>query len=152
LRGLELAAKSHAEQGENAMSVEGNKQIIRNWFSAVNSGDEPAILDMLSQDFEFRGMGRSPEWVKYVWGRADFAAAPRSMSESMVSPIQMEIVGMIAEGDEVAVEAKTDSMLKNGKKYDNAYHFVFVIRDGLVSQVREYCCTHLVNHVFGPDA
>jgi hypothetical protein len=139
------------DQGEGIMAAENNKQLIRNWFTAVNRGDEPAILDMLTEDFVFRGMGRSPEWVRYTWGRTEFAAAPRSMSQGMKTPIQLEIVGMIGEGDQVAAEARTDSVLNNGKIYDNAYHFVFVVRDGLISQVREYCCTYLVNDCFGPE-
>src|SRR3546814_1361371 len=61
----------------------------------------------------------------------------------------MEIVGMIAEDSQVAVEAQTDAELMNGKQYDNAYHFVFVIRDDLISEVREYCCSYLVEDCFG---
>jgi ketosteroid isomerase-like protein len=131
------------------MSTEQNKQLIQKWVATVNGGNEPAILDMLAEDFIFEGMGRSPAWVKYTWGREPFAAAPRTMSALMKSPIQLEIVGMIAEGDQVAVEAKTDSDLLNGKKYDNAYHFVIVVRDGKIAKVKEYCCSHLVNECFG---
>jgi ketosteroid isomerase-like protein len=131
------------------MSTETNKQAILKWFEAVNRGDEPGILATLTDDFVFKAMARSPKWVQYRWNKQEFAAAPKSMSTLMKTPIQMEVVGMIAEGDQVAVEAKTDSDLKNGKKYDNAYHFVFVVRDGLISEVREYCCSHLVEECFG---
>ena len=131
------------------MSTEQNKAVVRTWFDAVNRGDEPAILATLSEDFAFVAMARSPEWLKYRWGRQEFAAAPRAMSTLMKTPVVMEIVGMLAEGDSVAVEAKTDSLLNNGKVYDNAYHFVFVIRDGLITEVREYCCSYLVEDVFG---
>jgi hypothetical protein len=131
------------------MSAEQNKATVVKWFDAVNRGDEPAILDLLTEDFLFVAMARRPEWLKYRWGRQEFAAAPKSMSTLMKTPIVMEIVGLIAEDDTVAVEAKTDAELNNGKTYDNAYHFVFVFRDGLILQVREYCCSYLVEDVFG---
>src|SRR3546814_7921018 len=74
-------------------------------------------------------ISRRPEWIRYRWGREEFAAAPKAMSTVLKTPVVMEIVGMIAEDSQVAVEAQTDAELMNGKQYDNAYHFVFVIRD-----------------------
>jgi ketosteroid isomerase-like protein len=131
------------------MSAEANKQAVRQWFAAVNRGDEQAILAQLTDDFRFKAMARSPVWLKYDWSGQEFAAAPKSMSTLLKTAIQMEIVGLIAEGDNVAVEAQTDVEMVNGKRYDNAYHFVFAFRDGLISQVREYCCSYLVEECFG---
>jgi hypothetical protein len=39
--------------------------------------------------------------------------------------------------------------MNNGKIYDNAYHFVFTFRDGIIREVLEYCCTYTVFDVFG---
>ncbi len=131
------------------MSTETHKQIIRDWFKAVNAADETAIMALLTPDFQFKAMARAPQWLIYRWGGQEFAAAPKAMSTLLKTPIVMHIVGMIAEGDEVAVEADTDAELNNGKRYNNAYHFVFVMRDGLISEVREYCCSYLVEQCFG---
>jgi ketosteroid isomerase-like protein len=131
------------------MSTETNKKTIRTWFDAVNRGDEQSILALLTDDFVFKAMARSPEWIIYRWTGQEFAAAPKSLSTLLKTPIIMEIVGMIGEDNEVTVEAQTDAELKNGKRYNNAYHFVFVFRDGLISEVREYCCSHLVEECFG---
>lgn len=130
-------------------NVQDSKNVVRQWFDAVNRGDEQGILDVLTDDFLFRAMARSPKWIQYRWGKAEFAAAPKAMGTVMKRPVVMEIVGMIGEGNEVAVEACTDGELNNGKIYDNAYHFVFVVRDGQIAQVREYCCSHLVEECFG---
>lgn len=131
------------------MSIENNKQVIRRWFDEVNVGNEAGILALLTDDFRFKAMARRPEWIIYNWSGQEFAAAPKAMSTLLKTPIVMEIVGMIAEGDEVAVEAKTDAELINGKRYDNAYHFVFVFRDEKIAEVREYCCSYLVEDCFG---
>src|SRR3546814_15926813 len=63
-------------------------------------------------------MARRPEWIRYRWGREEFAAAPKAMSTVLKTPVVMEIVGMIAEDSQVAVEAQTDAELMNGKQYD----------------------------------
>lgn len=131
------------------MSTEDNKHLVRRWFDAVNHGSEQDILALLADDFQFKAMARRPEWIRYRWGREEFAAAPKAMSTVLKTPVVMEIVGMIAEDSQVAVEAQTDAELMNGKQYDNAYHFVFMIRDGLISEVREYCCSYLVEDCFG---
>src|SRR3546814_20342561 len=55
---------------------------------------------------------------------------------------------MIGEGDDVAVEAETDSEMLNGRRYNNRYHFVFRLRDGKFCEVREYSCSHLAQNCF----
>src|SRR3546814_5842417 len=120
------------------MTVEANKQLIRDWFDAVNRGDEAAVLAMTAEDFRFETMARAPDWMLYKWDRYQFAAARAAMSSVMKAPIQLSIAGMIGEGDDVAVEAETDSEMLNGRRYNNRYHFVFRLRDGKFCEVREY--------------
>lgn len=131
------------------MSIEANKQAVRDYFAAINRGDEPAILAMTTDDFLFQTMARAPEWLLPKWGREDFATVPSAMSRVLKAPIQLQIVKMIAEGDSVAVEAETDSEMLNGKRYNNRYHFVFELRDGKFREVREYSCSHLAQTCFG---
>lgn len=130
------------------MSIEQNKQVVRNWFDAVNAGREDDILDMTTDDFQFKAMARQPEWMLYNWDRNEFAKVPSTMSQLMTSPIQLRIVDLTAEGDRVAVEAETDSQMLSGKRYNNAYHFVFKLRDGKFYEVREYSCSHLAQSCF----
>lgn len=131
------------------MSLEANKQVIRNYFDAINRADGEAILNMTTEDFRFKTMSRAPEWMLYEWNREEFAAVPPTMSQLMKSPIQLQILGMIAESDNVAVQAETDCEMLNGRRYNNAYHFVFRLRDGKLREVLEYSCSHLAQHCFG---
>lgn len=131
------------------MSIEGNKQVVRSWFAAVNAGDEAAILAMTNEDFSFLTMARGPEHLLYNWDREQFSKVPSTMSQVMESPIQLKINDMTAEGDRVAVEAETDSRMLSGKRYNNAYHFVFKLRDGKFTEVREYSCSFLAQSCFG---
>jgi len=131
------------------MGIEENKQVVREYFAAINRGDEQGILDMTTQDFLFQTMARAPEWLLPKWGREDFARVPSTMSALMKAPIQLSIAGMIAEGDSVAVEAETDGEMLNGRRYNNRYHFVFELRGGKLREVREYSCSHLAQTCFG---
>jgi uncharacterized protein len=131
------------------MSIEKNRQVIAAYFDAVNRGDKDAILTLLADEFVFKGMGRHPDWMRYQWGREAFADAPRDMSAKMKKPIVMNLVGMIAEADQVAVQADSFAEMKSGKIYDNAYHFVFTFKNDKIQEVLEYCCTYTVFDVFG---
>jgi ketosteroid isomerase-like protein len=131
------------------MSIEDNKAVVRSWFDAVNRGDEAEILTMLADDFVFQTMARQPEWLLYTWNREQFSKVPSSMSAVLTAPIQLKIVDMTAEGERVAVEAETDSEMLNGRRYNNAYHFVFKLRDNKFFEVREYSCSHLAQTCFG---
>jgi uncharacterized protein len=131
------------------MSTDANKQTIEKYFDAMNRQDNKAIRELLTDDFVFKGMGRHPDWMRYQWGADAFADAPRDMSTKMNKPIKMNLVGMIAEGDKVAVQADSYGEMKNGKTYDNAYHFVITFKNGKMKEVLEYCCTYTVFEVFG---
>lgn len=131
------------------MGIEENKALVRGWFAAVNCGDEAAILDSTAEDFVFMTMAVQPEWLQYRWDREQFAKVPANMSAVLTAPIQLRIVDMTAEGDRVAVEAETDSEMLNGRRYNNAYHFVFKMRGGKFTEVREYSCSHLAQMCFG---
>ena len=55
--------------------------------------------------------------------------------------------GLTAEGDRVAVEAESFAKMKNGKTYQNKYHFLFIVRDGKIQSVKEYLDTIHANEV-----
>lgn len=131
------------------MGTEQNKQAVIAWLDAVNSADEQAILDLVAEDFVFKTMARRPEWLKYRWNRQEFAAAPKAQSSLMVSPIKMQMVRIVGEGDVVVLEGESDGWLKNGKHYDNAYSLIFSFAGGKIQEVREYSCSHLVVETFG---
>ncbi len=53
-----------------------------------------------------------------------------------------------AEGERVAVETESYSEMNNGKVYNNLYHFVFVVRDGKIHEVKEFLDTEHTRAVF----
>jgi len=67
------------------------------------------------------------------------------MASQLKDGLKMTVKGLIAEGDKVAVEVESYGELQNGRVYNNEYHFSITIRDGKISEVREYLDTQ---HVF----
>ena len=63
--------------------------------------------------------------------------------------IKVHIDPLMAEGERVVLEARGEAQTKDGRAYDNSYCIVVTVRDGKVSQVREYLDAELVTRVFG---
>lgn len=74
--------------------------------------------------------------------RAEYTGAVKSMLLT-AQRRKVEIVGMIAEGDTVAAEIRSE-MHFGDRVYRNAYHDLFVVRDGLIVHGREYFDTAAV--------
>ncbi|HVF61654.1 MAG TPA: nuclear transport factor 2 family protein [Thermoanaerobaculia bacterium] len=56
----------------------------------------------------------------------------------------LAVKGLLAEGDKVAVEVEGHGTLRDGRRYDQEYHFVMTLRDGKIAAVREYLDTQQV--------
>ncbi len=59
----------------------------------------------------------------------------------LFSDVAIEFTALHADGDTVIVEERMRASLPDGRRYDNAYCFVFELKDGRISQVREYMDT-----------
>jgi ketosteroid isomerase-like protein len=69
---------------------------------------------------------------------ADFLKVIELFDAKFERHITMQVNGVTAEGDRVAVEAESHGLLKNGKTYNNTYHFLFLFRDGKICLTKEY--------------
>ena len=56
----------------------------------------------------------------------------------------------VIDGDKVAVEAESFMKLRNGRVYNNHYHFAIEMKDGQMLKIKEYMDTHHAYTVFGP--
>jgi uncharacterized protein len=123
--------------------AETNKQIVRRFLGAVESGDIDVIEALQAPDCTW--------WV--VGGgdmtRAEYTDAVKGMLLT-ASTRKVEIIGIIAEGNTVAAEVRSE-MHFGDRVYANEYHDLFVIRDGLIVHGREYFDTSKVAAFFGPQ-
>lgn len=70
--------------------------------------------------------------------KAEFLAMAEGFRSLLAGPMSLTVKGVTAEGDRVAVEAESYGPLKNGKVYNNTYHFLFQFRDGKICLAKEY--------------
>jgi ketosteroid isomerase-like protein len=111
------------------------------------------LLEVMSDDFNKARAYLAEDFVWWVPGVGDIAKklerVVASVKSGVVEPIQLKVTGVTAEGDRVAVEAESYAPLKNGKIYNNQYHFLMLLADGKVRVVREYNDTKHVAEVWG---
>ena len=101
-----------------------------------------AAIDLLAPDANWWVIG-DPAKVK-VSGLKDRPRIERMLANlRKVFPDGMEgsIDGVTAEGERVAIEARSTARSATGPIYRNQYHFLLQVRAGRVVQVREYMDT-----------
>jgi ketosteroid isomerase-like protein len=109
---------------------------------------EAKFADLITDDFEFEMMGRLPG-VSPIRGKDAFLKSTPPMLKAMFpNGLNIKLHTVIAEGPHVAIQAESDTIAANGKKYANRYHFYVLFKGEKIAQVREYNDTNHVREVF----
>ena len=115
-----------------------NKGAVLEWLSALSEArydDAWALMDPTAEYWVLRQRVSIP--------MTDFADLyVGHMKKTFVDGLRFTPGTMTAEDDRVAVLADSDGELVSGGRYDNKYHFLFRLRDGLISHVWEYGDTY----------
>ena len=112
------------------MSLQENKKTVLAFIDSLCRGEVDQSL--LSDDAAWWIPGRGMVDRKTFLGLAD------AVNALFASPVTMTITAVTAEEDRVAVQADGHADLKDGRVYDNNYHFLFYLRDGLIREAREH--------------
>ena len=72
----------------------------------------------------------------------------RGLKAMMPSGLGLRIDTVICEGDHCAIQAESNTVAANGKKYNNRYHFDIRFDGDKIAEVREYCDTNHAREVF----
>jgi ketosteroid isomerase-like protein len=95
-------------------------------------------------------------WVQGEWPMDNFHRG-KSAVEGLFDLLKTLLVGTLevefgfatAQDDRVALEMRSNGLLKNGKHYRNGYHYLFTVKDGRIASCKEYLDTkHLAEVVF----
>jgi ketosteroid isomerase-like protein len=126
--------------------TETSRAVAIDMLACMNEQDNERLWnEFLTEDSTWTLIAKGTEPMR---GRAipDFFAGGGSIFEAGAPTI--EVTGVTAEGDRVAIEATGRGRLRNGRDYDNSYHFLMIVRDGRVLSVREYMDSQHVADVF----
>jgi ketosteroid isomerase-like protein len=125
---------------------EANTKLVRDFWDALSAGRVEEMLTMMADSATWWVAGNFP-----LSGTRDKKAMRELLAgigETCEGPIKMTVKGLTAEGNRVAVEAESYVKLKNGRVYNNQYHFLMEVRDGKIDRVREYLDTMHTNAIF----
>jgi uncharacterized protein len=130
--------------GEELMGIEDNRSTALRLIEALSKGiiDEATVTEDVCWWVPGRG----------IVNKADFGKIAKTVSGLFKSGVVMTIHGSTAEGDRVAIEAEAYGELRNGKIYNNTYHFLFLFRDGRIFLAKEYNDSKHAADVFGGGA
>lgn len=124
------------------MHIEENKRVAKQLVEGLGAGDGAQAFDRLHDDVVWTVMADPAAFpVSGSMSKASFANHIRAFLGALPTGIQITVTGITAEGNRVAVEAKSVAALPNGNVLNQVYHFLFEFRDNLVIGAREYIDT-----------
>jgi uncharacterized protein len=106
---------------------------LETFFAALGSRNVDAAMACYAPGARLEVVAPGPFSGEFVASREGLQAFFRTISE-----IRFEILGLIVDGNRVAVEVKSEGRLANGKPYRNRYHDYFEFEDGRITVFREY--------------
>ncbi len=127
------------------MSAEANKKIVAEFLKKFSVGNYDSALEMMADNGTWWVAGSMP--ISGTKTKAEFVQLLAGVGEMIDGPLTIDPYAMTAEGDRVAVEATSSAEHVNGKSYRNEYHFLFVLKGGKISAVKEYLDTIHANDV-----
>ena len=103
----------------------------------------------MSDEMKWIWMG-SGQWSKIFDGKDSVINELwHAVQQTLVPPFKVRAKCIIADKDNVVVEAIGENRTPDGKSYENKYCWVFHIKNEKIYELREYMDTELVTRTFG---
>jgi uncharacterized protein (TIGR02246 family) len=119
------------------------KTVLTAYVAALEAGDGDAVRDSFAADATWTLAGELP--ISGTWAGRDAIVEeflPAAMAHYEPGSVRLEVTGMIAEGDHVALQWTSRARTRAGDPYENRCIGVFTVRDGKIRAVDEYMDTH----------
>ena len=127
------------------MSVEENKHLAHQFVARFTANDIAGALDLMTDDAAWWIAGKPDQLpAAGVYNKEQIARLLLNMVGQLPDGLKITVKCIVAEGDKVALEAESYGELRNGRVYNQQYHFLLTVRDGRISAVKEYLDTQHV--------
>jgi ketosteroid isomerase-like protein len=133
--------------------TESSRAVVLDYVSALDRGDPAELRAKFTPDATWWLCGDLPVSGTWTGPKAiidDFLVAMMGRLDPY-RPVIRDVKRVLAEGDAVAVEWSTLATARDGSPYENDYAFVFEVRGGRISAVREYVDTERARQVLFSD-
>lgn len=121
------------------MDAAENKRIISDFFAELSKGNAAGAMSVVVDDVKWWVPGTLP--FSGTKNKAEYTVVVNRIQAGFPTGLAFDVRGLTAEGDRVAAEVESMGKHVNGKTYNNRYHFLFVLKDGKVVEVKEYMDT-----------
>jgi ketosteroid isomerase-like protein len=139
------------ENGEDAMSTEKNVQTVKDFFAAIGRGDREGLLALVAEDIEWIIPGEDWPLAGTHRGHAGLADLLQTASKSIETFTEPR--EFVAQGDRVLVVGFAKGKIKaTNKTFEDDWIFAITVRDGRLTNIREYIDTQALARAAHMDA
>ena len=117
-----------------------NKKITKEFFEALSNGSDK-YLDFYTDESIIWTAGNNA--IGGTRTKKEVVSFAQNILSAFPTGITFNIKGMTAEDERVAVEINGEAMHASGATYNNQYHFLLIIKDGKILELKEYMDTQL---------
>ena len=133
------------------MSIEKNIQTVKDFFGAIGRGDREALLALVAEDIEWIIPGEDWPLAGTHRGHAGLANLLETVSKSIETTTEPR--EFIAQGDRVLVVGFASGKIKaTNKTFEDDWIFAITVRDGRLTNIREYVDTQALARASQIDA
>ena len=116
-----------------------NKEIIKTFFDEITNGNIEKAFLLVSDDVNWWIPGALPFSGNKT--KEQYMQIVNAINSGFPTGFKIAVTSSIAEENIVAAEAESFSVHRNGKTYNNRYHFLFEIENEKIISVKEYMDT-----------
>ena len=133
------------------MSIEKNIQTVKDFFAAIGRGDREALLALVAEDIEWIIPGEDWPLAGIHRGHAGLADLLETSSKSIETSTEPR--EFVAQGDRVLVLGFASGKIKaTNKMFEDDWIFAITVRDGRLTNIREYVDTQALARASQMDA
>jgi uncharacterized protein (TIGR02246 family) len=111
-----------------------NKALVTQFFERMNAGDLDSSFSLLADDCAWFSLSS-----RRFSGKEQMRAMITQVNETMLrTPIVQSVVVLTAEENRVAALTEGAAEGLNGARYDQRYHFLFELADGMITRLWEF--------------
>ncbi|ESY86931.1 ketosteroid isomerase [Mesorhizobium sp. LNHC220B00] len=133
------------------MTIEKTIQTVKDFFAAIGRGDRKSLLALVAEDIEWIIPGEDWPLAGTYRGHAGLANLLETASKSLETSTEPR--EFIALGDRVFVVGSARGRIKaTNKTFEDDWIFAITVRDGRLTNIREYVDTQALARASQMDA
>ena len=133
------------------MSTDTNVQTVKDFFAAIGGGDKQGLLALVAEDIEWIIPGEDWPLAGTHRGHAELADLLETASKTMETSTEPR--EFVAQGDRILVVGFAKGKVKaTNKTFEDDWIFAITVRDGKLTNIREYVDTQALARASQTDA